>query len=72
MFGRIEIPVEPAERLWVPRAAVRRVGQLDLVEVADPDGTLTRRFVRVGPEAGGKVEILSGLTAGETVALPAR
>jgi membrane fusion protein (multidrug efflux system) len=71
MFGRVEIPVGPAERLWVPAAAVRRIGQLDLVEVANPDGTLTRRFVRVGQESNGKVEILSGLSEGERVALPA-
>lgn len=69
MFGRVEIPVGSADRLWVPSAAVRRVGQLDLVEVANADGTLSRRFVRVGAEANGKVEILSGLSAGERVAL---
>jgi RND family efflux transporter MFP subunit len=71
MFGRVEVPVGSVERLWVPRAAVRRVGQLDLVEVAGADGTLVRRFVRTGAEANGKVEVLSGLTAGERVALPA-
>jgi membrane fusion protein (multidrug efflux system) len=71
MFGRVEIPVGSADRLWVPRAAVRQVGQLDLVEVAGPDGSLTRRFVRVGQETNGKVEVLSGLAAGERVALPA-
>lgn len=70
MFGRVEIPVGSADRLLLPVAAVRRVGQLDLVEVADPDGTLSRRFVRVGQEFSGKVEILSGLAAGERVALP--
>jgi RND family efflux transporter MFP subunit len=96
MFGRVSLPTGTAERLWVPKAAVARIGQLDLVEVANPDGTLTRRFVRIGPTArepvgivaglaaivGGwavvyppyadRVEILSGLTAGETVALPAK
>jgi len=71
MFGRVEIPVGSVERLWVPRAAVRQVGQLDLVEVANLDGTLSRRFVRVGQESNGKVEVLSGLAAGERVALPA-
>jgi RND family efflux transporter MFP subunit len=96
MFGRVGIPVGTAERLFVPRAAVRQIGQLDLVEVVAADGTLSRRFVRVGPTvrdpidlpaglaalAGGwaaalppfaeRVEILAGLAAGETVALPAR
>lgn len=70
MFGRVDIPVGTAERLWVPRAAIRQIGQLDLVEVANSDGTLSRRFVRLGQEVGGKVEVLSGLEAGERVALP--
>lgn len=70
MFGRIEFPVGTTHRLWVARAAIRRVGQLDLVEVAEADRTLSRRFVRIGAEIGDKVEILSGLAAGERVALP--
>jgi RND family efflux transporter MFP subunit len=70
MYGRIEVPVGTADRLWLPRAAVRQVGQLDVVEVANPDGTLSRRFVRVGAEVEGKTEILSGLGSGDRVALP--
>jgi membrane fusion protein, multidrug efflux system len=72
MFGRAAVPVGRAERLWVPRAAVRRIGQLDLVEVVADDGTLTRRFVRLGRESGDKIEVLAGLTPGEQVALPTR
>jgi RND family efflux transporter MFP subunit len=70
MFGRASIPTVQAERTWVPQTAVRRIGQLDLVEVAGADGTLARRFIRVGRTADGKAEILSGLAAGEHVALP--
>ncbi len=70
MFGRVSIPVGTVERLFVPPAAVRQLGQLDLVEVVEPDNTLTRRFVRVGPAVGDRIEILSGLSEGETVALP--
>lgn len=72
MFGRVEIPIGTVERSWIPAAAVSQVGQLDLVEVASPDGTLVRRFVRIGHELNGKVEVLSGLSVGERVALPAR
>lgn len=70
MFGRVSIPVGTIERLFVARAAVRQIGQLDLVEVIGADGSLSRRFVRLGPVAGDRVEILSGLSEGDKVALP--
>ena len=72
MFGRALVPVGRAERLLLPSEAVTRLGQLDLVEVADQSGMLSRRFVRIGKETEGKAEILSGLSGGEKVALPAR
>lgn len=72
MYGRATIPVGQVERIWLPRAAVQHLGQLDLVDVADTDGVLTRRFVRLGRTADGMVEILSGLAGGERIALPAR
>ncbi|MBX3400097.1 MAG: efflux RND transporter periplasmic adaptor subunit [Gemmataceae bacterium] len=72
MFGRAVIPVGEVERVWLPQAAVQRLGQLDLVDIAGTDGFLTRRFVRLGKTFDGKVEILSGLSGGERVALPSR
>lgn len=72
MFGRAAIPVGRVERVWLPRSAVLHIGQLDLVEVAEPDGTLSRRFVRLGRIEDDKVEILTGLSPGERVALLAR
>lgn len=74
MFGRMEFPVGTRERLVLPRAAVRSVGQLDMVDLVEPDGRIARRFVRLGnplPNAeNDKVEILSGLDPGDRVALP--
>lgn len=81
MFGRVDVPVpdrdrgkpyREIDRLSVPEAAVQHVGQLDLVDVANPDGTLTRRFVRVGERnaRNKRVEILAGLAEGERIALP--
>jgi RND family efflux transporter MFP subunit len=70
MFGRLIIPTGEVERLAIPAAAVQQVGQLDLVDVAAPDGTLERRFVRLGRRWDGSVEVLSGLDAGERLALP--
>lgn len=72
MFGRVNLPVGTVERLFVPRAAVRQLGQLDLVEVVGADGALNRRFVRVGPVVGDRVEILAGLSESEQIALPAK
>jgi RND family efflux transporter MFP subunit len=72
MYGRVSIPVGQSERIWIPSHAVRNLGQLDLVEVVDADNRLTRRFVRLGREDRGRVEVLSGMKAGEQIALSAR
>ncbi len=68
MFGRLLIPLDDEEILVVPRTAVRRVGQLTLVDVAD-DGVLRRRAVQLGRSFGDDVEVLSGLQVGERLAV---
>ncbi len=70
MFGRILIPLDEEEVLVVPQEAVRRVGQLELVEVADA-GVVQRRAVRTGRLIDGRCEVLSGLRPGEEVVVPA-
>jgi len=55
-------------RLSLPSQAVLRRGELTAVYVAVPHG-FALRAVRVGPAAGGLVDVLSGLNAGERVAL---
>lgn len=70
MFGRVTLPVGQSSRLLIPQAALKQIGQLELVEVAGPDGTLERRFVRTGRVFNGQVEVLSGLNQGEKIALP--
>lgn len=71
MFGRIRIPLEDQQVTYIPQAAVREVGQLDLAD-AVIDHTTERRLVRLGRPFDDNVEILSGLTAGEKVALPVK
>lgn len=71
MFGRLLVPLSPQRVLVVPRSAVRRVGQLDLVDVA-ADDALQRRAVQLGRALGDDVEVLSGLRNGERVVAPAR
>ena len=70
MFGRILIPLEEEEVLVVPRSAVRKVGQLELVDVAE-NGVSSRRAIRTGRTLDEDVEVLSGLRAGEQVVLSA-
>jgi RND family efflux transporter MFP subunit len=70
IFGRVTLPVGHVSRLLIPQAAVKQVGQLELVEVAGADGRLERRFVRTGRAFNGEIEVLSGLNEGEQVAMP--
>ncbi len=81
MFGRLLIPLDEQEILVIPRAAVRHIGQLDIVEVAEPPAggpgsapagsaaVLRRRVVQLGRDFNDQVQVLSGLRAGEKVAL---
>jgi membrane fusion protein, heavy metal efflux system len=57
----------PAVRVAVPLSAVTRVAHRDVVFVRQPDGDFELHPVTVGRSAGGRVEILSGLGAGEEV-----
>jgi RND family efflux transporter MFP subunit len=69
MFGRLLLPAGRVERVLVPERAVTRVGQLQFVVLADEYHT--RRLVVTGRTHGdGRVEILSGVTAGESVIVP--
>jgi RND family efflux transporter MFP subunit len=78
MFGRLLIPLGEEEVLVIPRTAVRRVGQLDIVDVAEPAAgaphdkgglVLRRRIVQLGREFDDQVQVLSGLRVDEQVAV---
>ena len=70
MFGRLVIPLDEQEVLIVPGGAIRRIGQLDVVEVAQ-GSAVHRRTVRLGRTFGDAVEVLSGLRPGEQVVISA-
>lgn len=70
MFGRLQIPLDARQALVIPQDAVRRVGQLTLVEVV-VDGRAMRRAVQIGRDVDGGVEVLSGLREGERVVVQA-
>jgi RND family efflux transporter MFP subunit len=85
VWGRMYIPLGSEAVLAAPRQAVRRYGQIDMVEVVR-DGRLYRRAVQLGEPLGasstgpasasapapasGRVRVLAGLRAGEQVAVP--
>ncbi|SHI82985.1 RND family efflux transporter, MFP subunit [Desulfatibacillum alkenivorans DSM 16219] len=67
MFGRLMIPASTRSVVAVPKSAIERTGQLEMVTVRE-GGIWKKVFVKTGkPLGGGKVEVLSGLEGGETV-----
>jgi RND family efflux transporter MFP subunit len=66
MFGRLMIPLDEEEVLVIPVAAVRKVGQLTMVDVVS-DNSVSRRNVRLGRTLELDVEVLAGLVEGELV-----
>ncbi|MBW2440392.1 MAG: efflux RND transporter periplasmic adaptor subunit [Deltaproteobacteria bacterium] len=69
MFGRLMIPIGQAEKITIPLDAVTRVGQLDFVTVKTQQGPV-RRYVRLGqPSPDKRVEIISGLKAGDKIVI---
>lgn len=72
-FARLSWSVPAAQdaapRLMVPASAVMRRAEMSVVYVLSPQGQPQLRQVRVGPRVQDRVEVLSGLTAGEPVVL---
>lgn len=69
MFGRLLIPAGTTERFYIPVDAVARLGQLEFVRVPE-NGRSVRRYIRTGERRDdGRVEVLSGLQAGEKIVL---
>jgi HlyD family secretion protein len=68
MFGRLLLPMKPEQILTVPESALIRAGQLTMVDVVS-QGRVQRRTVQLGRAIGNQYEVLSGIAAGETVAV---
>jgi RND family efflux transporter MFP subunit len=68
MFGRLLIPVRERRVVLIPRRAIQRIGQLEVV-TAELEGRWQQIFVTTGKVMGDNVEVLSGLKGDETVAL---
>lgn len=76
MFARVWLPAGAArsdaagaERLSLPAKAIVRRAEMTGVYVLNAQGRPLLRQVRLGPVQGERVEILSGVSKGETVAL---
>jgi len=70
MFGRLRIPLGTESMLYVPEEAISRIGQLEFVRVAGPEGP-ERRFIRTGkPHPAQGVPVISGLREGDEVLMP--
>ena len=67
MFVKVGFVVGETQRLLVPHEAVVRRSELSGVYVTDGE-TVTLRQVRLGRRYGDSIEVLSGLSEGETVA----
>ncbi|MCW8925003.1 MAG: efflux RND transporter periplasmic adaptor subunit [Xanthomonadales bacterium] len=68
MFVKVAFAIGEAERLLVPAEAVLHRSEVTALYVVN-DGKVRLRQVRTGQHFGDRVEILSGVLAGETVAL---
>jgi cobalt-zinc-cadmium efflux system membrane fusion protein len=60
---------DPRQAVVVPEGAVQTLDGRDVVFVADPDGSFRPRAIESGPVIEGMVEVLSGLRAGEAIAV---
>lgn len=67
-YARISLPIGTRHAIAVPREAIISRGQLTGVYVVDEKGVAIYRLVRLGRTSeGNRVEVISGLTAGERI-----
>lgn len=68
MLAEAKLPLGRSETsLRIPQQSIQQVSGQDAVFVRVADNRFLVRFVRTGPIAGSKIEILEGLTSGEQV-----
>ena len=76
LFARIWLPTGPSsgaiaqgEHFYVPASAVVRRSEMTGLYVVNPEGLAVLRQVRLGSTKGDLVEILSGVSKGDKVAV---
>jgi len=68
-YGQASFPIGEDKSLAVPTSAVVEHGELQGIFVVASDGQVEYRLVKTGKTYGNRVEVLSGLAAGEKVAI---
>jgi Cu(I)/Ag(I) efflux system membrane fusion protein len=68
MYASVQLVTAPERRLQVPAGAVIYTGPRRLVFIAEGEGRFRPQVVRVGAESNGMIEVLDGLSAGDSVA----
>jgi RND family efflux transporter MFP subunit len=69
MYVKVGLVVGEAERLLVPATALVERSEVTAVYVFEPKQGTALRYVRLGHRFGDRVEVLSGLSVGEQIAL---
>ncbi len=67
MFGRAIFYLPEQETLLVPYKSVIQRGQLEIAYVVTPQNLCQMRLIKLGKRYGDKIEVLSGLEAGEKI-----
>jgi RND family efflux transporter MFP subunit len=65
LFGRSQFTRRERSALLIPRAAVVERGQLQGIYVLDQNKIAGLRYITLGKESAGEMEVLTGLQAGE-------
>jgi RND family efflux transporter MFP subunit len=68
-FGRLRFAGPTRQALSVPTSSIVRRGQLSFAFALDADGRARLRPVSIGEASGGRVEVLTGIKAGDLVVL---
>ncbi len=69
LYAKIRIPEGKNQVLLIPAGAVVEKGQLSGVYVVDNQGVMTYRIVKTGQKTGDKLEVVSGISPGERIAV---
>ncbi len=67
MFADVRIRIDYGRLIVVPQEAVLDSGDKQVVFIAAGDGRFEPRKVQLGPQVDGKVVVLAGLKAGDTI-----